>query len=188
MEKIESYENKLRELKLSILDDIKNEVKTRKEKIVFDTPYGVYDHDELALVEAIDVTDDNELIFYYKDGDDQGEKMLWIDAEDLIGILRQCHDFDRYSFVPGYYEWHFLDRDNPGKILFNLQDPVEDMEGIKNISELEDFCHDAITSAHNAFEEGEEEVDGVTKEDFLLLPGYAERIMAKALYDSYIAE
>ena len=93
-----------------------------------------------------------------------------------------------YKFVPAYHEWHFVDEE--GNILLVWDDPVDDLfyatPTPSTVEEVWDICHDFYLSVHNAFEEGEQEYNGITAEEFSKLPPNCEDIMAQALYNYYI--
>ena len=105
---------------------------------------------------------------------------------------------DNYSFVPAYYEWHFID-DN-GNVLLNMKDPSDDIYIENNINgqlldepvrfttydQMLDFCKDFIEVEKMCLDIEEDSGQG-NDERIFDLPDNAAEIMAHALYDFYIA-
>lgn len=105
---------------------------------------------------------------------------------------------DNYSFVPAYYEWHFID-DN-GNVLLNMKDPFEvlfdetDESGqlleqprpITTLDGVLDVCKDFIEVEKMCLDSEENSGQG-NDERIFDLPDNAAEIMAHALYDFYIA-
>jgi len=186
MNNVDKCNKRMDRFKKDVIKYIKDEVLNRREKIVFDFPLLL----ETQKVEAVDVMDDGELLFYCKDDIELYEKDLHLlDINVLMRVLEWCHDFDRYAFVPAYYEWHFIDKDNPDVHLLNWVDPFDnDLCEAKTYEDVLEIVHEYYLLAHNAMEEGEKEFEGIPTKRFALLPPHAEWIMAEALYNAYVAE
>ena len=107
-----------------------------------------------------------------------------------------------YQFVPAYYEWHFIDKRHPEKVLLNWIEPLEDLYDDYNketgeyedephlmteFDEVQGECEAFIERGLNLFEEGTGSYFGVNEKDFMQLPVCAAKVMARALYDHYIA-
>ena len=101
-----------------------------------------------------------------------------------------------YAFIPAYYEWHFIDTENPENVLLSWQDPVESlykgedsdvlMTDIDDVySECEDFIN--ITRMNLELDDERKDVNGNTIDNLNDLPANTVDIMAQALYDYYIA-
>lgn len=103
-----------------------------------------------------------------------------------------------YSFVPAYYEWHFVDE--KGNVLLNMNDPSEDIYIEDDINgqlldepvrfttydQMLDFCKDFIEVEKMCLDNEEDSGHG-NDERIFDLPDNAAEIMAKALFDYYIA-
>jgi len=107
---------------------------------------------------------------------------------------------DNYSFVPAYYEWHLID-DN-GNVLLNMKDPFEmlfdetDESGqlleqprpITTLDGVLDVCKDFIEVEKMCLESDYPASTSHGNNDSIFdLPDNAAEIMAKALFDYYIA-
>lgn len=105
---------------------------------------------------------------------------------------------ENYSFVPAYYEWHFIDKD--GNVLLNMKDPSDgiyigcDTNGqlldepvrFTTYDQMLDFCKDFIEVEKMCLDNEEESGQG-NDERIFDLPDNAAEIMAHALYYFYIA-
>ena len=101
-----------------------------------------------------------------------------------------------YQFIPAYYEWHFIDADNPDMVLLNMQDPIDSLYKDEDCDELMDdidqvrcVCEDYINTTREGLElDGEErDINGNTLDGLDELPADAADIMAQALWNHYIA-
>ena len=112
-----------------------------------------------------------------------------------------CSISPNFAFVPGYYEWHFIDMKKPKQILLNWVDPGDSLlvyqDGDGNdleepqpmtYEQVLDECEDFINVTKSNFDLGEDDYcHNNKKELFDKLPNNAAEIMAKALYNYYIA-
>lgn len=111
---------------------------------------------------------------------------------------------DNCVFRPAYYEWHLTDGD--GRVLLNWVDPAEyfyiyeDEDG-NDLDEPQSMtyeqvlaeCEDYIECGNMFFREADEQDEhdgyhGVRRREWEQLPDNAAEIMAKAIYEYYIAE
>ena len=91
----------------------------------------------------------------------------------------------KYSFVPAYYEWHFLDED--GNILLNWVDPMDCFNGnLTDIETVRNECDNFINQRRdNLLLGGQDPFHCNTLECLDKLPGNAAHIMAAALFNYY---
>lgn len=101
----------------------------------------------------------------------------------------------KYQFIPAYYEWHFIDADNPDDVLLTMHDPVESLykgddsdELMDDIDDVYSVCEDYIntTRMNLELEDEKEDHNGNTLDGLDELPANAADIMAQALYNYYI--
>ena len=123
---------------------------------------------------------------------------------ERIGLEPQLPKRDNYVFRPAYYEWHLTDGD--GRTLLNWVDPAdnfyiyEDEDG-NDLDEPQPMtyeqvlaeCEDYIECGNMFFREADEQDEhdgyhGVRRREWEQLPDNAAEIMAKAIYEYYIAE
>lgn len=192
-----TYCNTLKELKEKVIADIRTEMDKIGIAWMFDKPIPFDDHFSVTYLQGIDISPvDNGIILLFEDYQEEGEYVIEHIAEDLILILktlREQYAKTEYSFVPGYYEYHFVNQ--KGEVLLNLNDPSEhccDSEGnaIEDFQQLKDAMLDAISDIRYSLEHDEEEFHGNTMEMLDQLPEdeIAAEIMARALWNDYIAE
>lgn len=96
---------------------------------------------------------------------------------------------EKYSFAPGYWEWHLID--DKGRIILNIPDPYDsELAECKTCKDVLRLCEDWYSEACRHYESGED-FNGVKADPALISPachagtGLA-KVMAKALYDYYI--
>ena len=123
---------------------------------------------------------------------------------ERIGLEPQLPKRDNYVFRPAYYEWHLTDCN--GRVLLNWVDPADnfyiyedeygnDLEDPRPMTydEVLAECEDYIECGNMFFREADEQDErdgyhGVRRREWEQLPDNAAEIMAKAIYDYYIAE
>ena len=123
---------------------------------------------------------------------------------ERIGLEPQLPKRDNYVFRPAYYEWHLTDGD--GRTLLNWVDPSENFyiyedEDGNDLDEPQPMtyeqvlaeCEDYIECGNMFFREADEQDEhdgyhGVRRREWEQLPDNAAEIMAKAIYEYYIAE
>ena len=123
---------------------------------------------------------------------------------ERIGLEPQLPKRNNYVFRPAYYEWHLTDGD--GRTLLNWVDPAEyfyiyededgnDLEEPRPMTyeQVLAECEDYIECGNMFFREADEQDEregyhGVRRREWEQLPDNAAEIMAKAIYEYYIAE
>ena len=192
------FYKRLDELKKSVIKDIREELNQIGGKFMFTKPVEIDDHISEGYLQGVGVCSSDEgITLIYEDYSEEGDYVLVHPVSDLIYILKELREQyarQEYSFVPGYYEWHFLNK--KGEKLLVLNDPSDhcyDTEGnpIEDFQQLKDDMLNEIQAIRMTFEEGYcEEVDGNTEEMLEQLPedDIVADIIAKALWDYYIAE
>lgn len=192
-----NYNKKLNELKEQVIADIRKELKKMGFAWTFETPIMIDDHNGEVLLQGVDINPiDNGIILLFEDYQEEGEYVIQHPVEELIFILkslREQYAKTEYSFVPGYYEYHFINL--TGDILLNLNDPSDhcyDSDGnpIEDFQQLKDDMLDVISEIRDVLEAGDEDLNGNTLDMFNQLPEdeIAAEIMARALWNDYIAE
>lgn len=99
-------------------------------------------------------------------------------------------DSKKYRFIPGYYEWHLID--DKGKVLYVMQDPSEELFNEQIECETLDDVRGVIegeldTERQNWITNYEGNVARHALIPFDELPKSTCEIMARALYDYYVA-
>lgn len=123
---------------------------------------------------------------------------------ERIGLEPHLPEKNDYVFRPAYYEWHLSDGD--GRVLLNWVDPSDnfyiyededgnDLEEPRSMTydEVLAECKSYIETGDMFFEDADEQDErdgfhGVRRREWEQLPKNAAEIMAKAIYDYYIAE
>lgn len=191
-----NYNEKVKELKEQVIDDIRKEMKKMGFAWTFETPIMIDDHDGEVLLQGVDLNPiDNGIILLFEDYQEEGEYVIQHPVEELIFILkslREQYAKTEYSFVPGYYEYHFINL--KGDILLNLNDPSDhccDSDGnpIEDFQQLKDEMLDVISEIRDVLKAGDEDLNGNTLDMFNQLPEdeIAAEIMARALWNDYVA-
>ena len=122
-----------------------------------------------------------------------------------IGLEPQLPKRDNYVFRPAYYEWHLTDGD--GRTLLNWVDPADNFYVYEDDDENDVYdeprpmtydevlaeCESYIETGDMFFEDADEQDEregfhGVRRREWEQLPKNAAEIMAKAIYEYYIAE
>ena len=103
----------------------------------------------------------------------------------------------QHEFIPAYYEWHFIDTENPKQVLLNWVDPIDDLyiyqdKDGNDLKEPLPMTYEQVLRKCECFinmaqSNIENDTHGNKKELLDLLPSNAADIMATALYDYYIA-
>lgn len=94
-----------------------------------------------------------------------------------------------YAFVPAYYEWHLIEKSNPEKVLLNVVDPAEECYNEEtgeaySLEELSDMCSSWLVEEQR---QAEDRGDYDRVEELESIPPRVDDVMARALYDYYIA-
>lgn len=112
--------------------------------------------------------------------------------KEQMDAMKSQYEFDskKYRFIPGYYEWHLVDEN--GNILYVMQDPSEDLFNEQIECETLDDVRGVIegeldTERQNWITNYEGNVARHALIPFDELPKSTCEIMARALYDYYVA-
>lgn len=99
-------------------------------------------------------------------------------------------DSMKYRFIPGYYEWHLVDK--KGRVLYSMEDPIDDLFNERIECETLDDVRSVIegeleTEKLNWQMNYEDATERHALVDFNELPKSTCELMARALYDYYVA-
>ena len=93
-----------------------------------------------------------------------------------------------YDFIPACYEWHYINTEKPEDVLFTLVDPIDlcfDDKG--DPVTLDDLCHEIGIEADDELREAYKSNNKEEIEKLSQIGTCDCYLMAKVLYDYYIA-